>query len=94
MLWRGTAQISMPRLKPPPRRTAATWFRRTPRSATGGSARLEFFRSQLAGVEALPQLALLAVITGAVAGAVILAFRAGIEFTLTELLPERDPENF
>ena len=42
----------------------------------------------------MPQLAFLAVITGALAGAVILGFRAGIEFTLTELLPERDPENF
>ena len=84
----------MPRLKRPPRRNAATWFRRTPRSAPGGSTHLDFFRSQLASVDALPQLALLAVITGALAGAVILGFRAGIEFTLTELLPERDPENF
>lgn len=94
MLWRGTAQIPMPGLKLPTRRTAATWFRRSRRPATGGSAHLEFFRSQLASVEALPQLAFLAVITGALAGAVILGFRAGIEFTLTELLPERDPENF
>ncbi|TDJ24089.1 MAG: hypothetical protein E2O58_06890 [Gammaproteobacteria bacterium] len=66
----------MPGLKLPTRRTAATWFRRSRRPATGGSAHLEFFRSQLASVEALPQLALLAVITGALAGAVILGFRA------------------
>jgi CIC family chloride channel protein len=84
----------MPRLKQSPWRNATTWFQRVRPRAAGNFASLEFFRSQLASVEALPQLAVLAVITGALAGAVILSFRAGIEFTLTELLPERDPENF
>ena len=40
---------------------------------------LEFFRRQLAGVEALPQLSILAVVTGTLTGAVMLAFRGAIE---------------
>lgn len=42
-------------------------------------ASLDFFRRKLAGVEALPQLALLAVGAGLLTGAVILAFRMLIE---------------
>lgn len=52
------------------------------------------FRQKLSGVEALPQLAILGLITGLLTSAVILLFRLIIELPLTYFLPEGDPENF
>ncbi|MBV1905850.1 MAG: chloride channel protein [Pseudomonadales bacterium] len=54
---------------------------------------LDFFRAQLASVDALPQLAVLALITGCVTGLVILLFRITIELTLDQFLPGHN-ENF
>jgi chloride channel protein, CIC family len=55
---------------------------------------LDILRRQLAGRDALPQLALLAVVAGLLTGAVIIAFRAAIESTLAATLPGGDSENF
>lgn len=52
------------------------------------------FRQKLSGVEALPQLAILGLITGFLTSAVILLFRLFIELPLTYFLPGGDPENF
>ena len=52
------------------------------------------FRQQLSGAEALPQLAILGLLTGFLTSAVILLFRLCIELPLTYFLPEGDPENF
>jgi CIC family chloride channel protein len=52
------------------------------------------FRRRLAGVDALPQLALLGLLSGVFTGAVILLFRFAIEFPLGWLLPENDAENY
>ncbi|SET78634.1 MULTISPECIES: chloride channel protein [Marinobacter] len=52
------------------------------------------FRRRLAGVDALPQLALLGLLSGVFTGAVILLFRFAIEFPLGYLLPENDAENY
>ncbi len=41
--------------------------------------RMDFFRRQLANVEALPQLVLIAVITGVLTGTVVLIFRVAVE---------------
>jgi CIC family chloride channel protein len=50
---------------------------------------LTFFRSRLASVDALPQLALLAVAAGLLSGAVILVFRTLVDLSLRHwLLPE------
>jgi len=46
------------------------------------------FRSSLASLEALPQFAILGILSGLVTGLTILAFRGLIEFTLHLLLPE------
>ncbi len=55
---------------------------------------LEFYRRQLASVDALPQLAILAVTSGIFAGAVILLFRMAIETSLSAALPGGKDENF
>ena len=52
------------------------------------------FRQRLAGVDALPQLALLGLISGSLTAGVILLFRFFIEFPLAMFLPHGDPENF
>jgi CIC family chloride channel protein len=52
------------------------------------------FRQQLSGAEALPQLAILGLITGFLTSAVILLFRLFIELPLMYFLPDGDPENF
>jgi len=54
---------------------------------------LDFFRSRLASVDALPQLALLALATGVITGLVILLFRITIEFALDQFLDGHN-ENF
>ncbi len=52
------------------------------------------FRQQLSGVDALPQLAILGLISGSLTAGVILLFRFMIEVPLAYFLPEGDPENF
>lgn len=52
------------------------------------------FREQLSGVDALPQLAILGLISGALTAGVILLFRFMIEVPLAYFLPNGDPENF
>ncbi|MDZ7668995.1 MAG: chloride channel protein [Gammaproteobacteria bacterium] len=54
---------------------------------------LEGFRQRLASAEALPQLAVLAVLAGLLTGAVILAFRLALDGILGNLLPG-GPESF
>lgn len=55
---------------------------------------LETFRDRLANLDALPQFALLGVLSGIVTGVVILLFRMAIEIPLRYWLPDNDPENF
>jgi len=55
---------------------------------------LEGFRQRLASAEALPQLAVLAVLAGLLTGAVILAFRLAIDGILGHLLLSAGPESF
>lgn len=52
------------------------------------------FRRRLSGVDALPQLAVLGLLSGVFTGAVILLFRFAIEFPLSYFLPEGDSEAF
>lgn len=51
------------------------------------SQRIESLRDQLAGAEALPQLTLLGLLTGIIAGAVIVLFRWAVEIPLGYFLP-------
>jgi len=55
---------------------------------------LEFFRRQLAGVNALPQLAILAVLTGLLTGLVILLFNAAVDFVLARWVLGTHSEDF
>jgi len=55
---------------------------------------LDTFRQRVANLEALPQFALLGVISGILTGLVILALRQAIEIPLRYWLPDNDPENF
>jgi chloride channel protein, CIC family len=55
---------------------------------------LEHFRGRLAHADALPQLAIMAVICGLATGAIAIAFRVAIESPLSQLLPGGDSENF
>ncbi|WP_111497956.1 MULTISPECIES: chloride channel protein [Marinobacter] len=55
---------------------------------------IPLFRRRLSGVDALPQLAILGLLSGIVTGAVILLFRLAIEWPLSEFLPNRDSEAF
>lgn len=55
---------------------------------------IPFFRRRLADVDALPQLALLGLLSGIVTGAVILLFRLAIELPLTYFLPGSGSESF
>jgi len=54
---------------------------------------LDFFRARLASVDALPQLAFLALVTGMITGVVILLFRISIEYALDQFLDGHN-ENF
>lgn len=75
----------------------------SPTAATTASAKMslthrlaywrEIFRDRLAGVDALPQLTLLGLLTGILAGLVIIAFRLLVEVPLGYWLPG-DFENF
>jgi len=55
---------------------------------------LDTFRNRVANLEALPQFALLGVVSGILTGLVILALRQAIEIPLRYWLPDNDPENF
>jgi len=52
------------------------------------------FRHQLSGVDALPQLSILGLISGSLTAGVILLFRFLIEAPLAYFFPEGDPENY
>ena len=58
------------------------------------SPSLEFFRRRLANVNALPQLCILAVITGLATGGVILLFNAAVEQILQRWVLHSHPEDF
>ncbi|WP_323752226.1 chloride channel protein [Marinobacter sp.] len=55
---------------------------------------IHVFRGRLAGVDALPQLAVLGLLSGIVTGAVILLFRFAIEWPLDYFFPGNGSENF
>ncbi|MAA66366.1 MAG: chloride channel protein [Alteromonadaceae bacterium] len=55
---------------------------------------IPLFRRRLSGVDALPQLALLGLISGIITGVVILLFRFAIEWPLETFLPARHDEAF
>jgi len=55
---------------------------------------MESFRQRLAYTEALPQLAILGLLSGVATGAVAVLFRLAIELPLTLVLPGHDSENF
>lgn len=55
---------------------------------------LDTFRHRVANLEALPQFALLGIVSGIISGLVILALRQAIEIPLRWWLPDNDPENF
>ncbi|MBW4935600.1 chloride channel protein [Marinobacter sp. F4206] len=52
------------------------------------------FRRRLSGVDALPQLAVLGLLSGLITGGVILVFRLAIEWPLEHFLPGGDSESF
>ena len=55
---------------------------------------LDRFRSRLASVDALPQLAILGLISGVLVGVVIVLFRLAIENTQASFLPNGNTENY
>ncbi|MEQ8484827.1 MAG: chloride channel protein [Pseudomonadales bacterium] len=55
---------------------------------------LDGFRQRLSSADALPQLALLAVLAGGLTGAVILAFRLAIDLIQAAALPGGSPDSF
>jgi CIC family chloride channel protein len=55
---------------------------------------LENFRIKLAAINALPQLSLMGLLSGSVAGIVILCFRGLVEFVQSLFLPFGQPENY
>lgn len=55
---------------------------------------IPMFRRRLSGVDALPQLALLGLLSGLITGGVILLFRFAIEWPLQYFLPGHDSEAF
>ena len=55
---------------------------------------LDSLRLRLSGVDALPQLALLGLLSGGLAGGVTIAFRLLIESVQAGLLPGGQPENY
>lgn len=55
---------------------------------------IPLFRRRLSGVDALPQLALLGLLSGLVTGGVILIFRMAIELPLEYFLPDNNSEAF
>lgn len=55
---------------------------------------INVFQRRLSGVDALPQLALLGLLSGLVTGAVIVLFRLAIEWPLEYFLPGKDSESF
>lgn len=63
-------------------------------AAPRSSYSLDFFRRQLAGVNALPQLSILAVVTGLLTGLVILLFNTAVDFVLARWLLGTHSEDF
>jgi len=55
---------------------------------------LKRFRTRLADVDALPQLAILGLLSGLLAGGVIILFRLTIEYIQAGFLPGGDTENY
>lgn len=55
---------------------------------------LNRFRTRLADADALPQLAVLGLLSGLLAGGVIILFRLGIELTQSSFLPGGDTESY
>ncbi len=55
---------------------------------------LEHFRHRLAHLDALPQFAVLGILSGVITGGIIILFRLAIEIPLRFWLSENDPENF
>ncbi|WP_203143459.1 chloride channel protein [Marinobacter mangrovi] len=55
---------------------------------------IPLFRRRLSGVDALPQLSILGLISGIITGLVILLFRLAIEWPLSEFLPGGHNESF
>lgn len=55
---------------------------------------LNNFRTRLAAIDALPQLAVLGLLSGLLAGAVIILFRLAIEHAQSSFLPGGDTENY
>jgi CIC family chloride channel protein len=55
---------------------------------------LNRFRDRLADVDALPQLAILGLLSGLLAGGVIILFRLGIELSQSSFLPGGDTESY
>ena len=55
---------------------------------------IPMFRRRLSGVDALPQLALLGLLSGLITGSVIILFRRAIELPLEHFLPGNDSEAF
>ena len=58
---------------------------------TAFSNYIHLFRHKLSGVDALPQLAILGLITGSITAGVILLFRLLIEWPLAQYFPNGDP---
>ena len=54
----------------------------------------QLFSNRLSNVDALPQLAILGLLSGIATAVIILIFRFCIEFPLSFFLPNGDPENF
>ena len=57
-------------------------------------ASLDFFRRRLADTDALPQLAVLAIVAGAFTGVVILVFRTAVDYVLAHWLLDAGSESF
>ncbi|MFC6670747.1 chloride channel protein [Marinobacterium aestuariivivens] len=55
---------------------------------------LEHFRDRLSHIDSLPQLLILGVLSGAMAGLIVMAFRLVVEIPLSLYLPGHNPENF
>jgi CIC family chloride channel protein len=53
----------------------------------------QLFSNRLSNVDALPQLAILGLLSGIATAVIILIFRFCIEFPLSFFLPNGDPEN-
>ncbi|HBD11230.1 MAG TPA: chloride channel protein [Porticoccaceae bacterium] len=69
-------------------------FRRSSSAPSRALRAIESFRTRLAHTEALPQLALLGTVSGIITGIVAVIFRLGMEWPLTQTLPDNNSETF